>query len=101
VLEVDEPRQAHRGKIGNVQSNVCGDVADGITAFVLIQRGIGQFADANAVKNDNGRRAGTPALPAPPPAGRDVLKTRRLIRDGAMRSNSERCAACEWWRWRA
>ena len=53
VLQRDEPRHAHGGERRDVQGNGGGDVAERVAALVLIQRGIGQFADADTVEHDH------------------------------------------------
>ena len=69
ALQRDQPRHAHRGERWNVQGNGGGDVAERVAALVLVQCGIGQFADADAVEHDyDGTRKHSVML-APPPAG--------------------------------
>ena len=42
-------------RLGIVQRHVRRDVAERVAALVLVQRGIGQFADADAVEDDDDR----------------------------------------------
>ena len=77
VRERDEARQAHGGERRDVQGNGGRDVAERVAALVLVQRGIGQLADADAVEDD------------------DDGAREHAVRDGVTRNSSERCAACE------
>ena len=51
-FERDQPGHAQCGERWNVQWNGGGDVAERVAALVLIQCGIGQFADADTVEHD-------------------------------------------------
>ena len=48
--------------VGIFKRHVRGDVAERVAALVLVQRGIRQFADADAVENDDDARANTASL---------------------------------------